>query len=131
MRLFFSLFFVLFLFSPVYSSTCVRYLADGTRVYYRCPEPERIADITYSVSTTRKNNKIVKKQIVKKSVCVEYDKGSLYRRECLKKARKSFKNKCYNLNSRMNKAPNTVQKYKLKLDRDMYCHAERFLKFAQ
>ncbi len=121
--------FALLIPVAVYSQTCVKYDSNGQKHYYKCPENERSLKIQYDITTTRKNGKITKKEIVTDSVCKNYENGSIKRRNCLSQAKDKFEDQCYTW----------TQKYKntygntdaIAIERDMYCDAEYNVKFMR
>ncbi len=123
------LFLILVIPSLSYSQTCVKYDSNGQKHYYKCPENEESLRIQYDIATTRKNGKIIKKEIVTDSVCKNYENGSIKRRNCLSQAKDKFKDQCYTW----------TQKYKniygntdsIQIEQEMYCDAEYNIKFAR
>ena len=130
MRLFLLSLLFLSLSVPSFSKSCYKY-TNGVKHVYRCPEQSKVVKYSWDTSTTRQNGKIVKKEIVRESVCVNYNLGSLERKDCLKLAKKEIKKRCKEYKKRFLKAPNSTQKNILKIDKDMYCNAESVLRFLK
>ena len=118
--LFLFLFFFLTFVSISFSKTCVRYDSNGNKIYYACPKPsEKKYRFQWDVRTTRQDSRIVKKEILTSTVCSQYQKGDIDYRRCRRQAQEHFGNKCSTLGDDTS------------IDRDMFCDAERDLKYSR
>ena len=121
MLLRFSVFaIVLFCFASIcYAKACYKYDHLGRKITYACKEPEERMRVQWDTETTRRGAEVVSKKI--KNVCNNYRMGSIEYRNCLDDAQKIFSDKCHNLRFGNGN----------KIDMDMYCDAERMVKYSR
>jgi len=109
---------------PAEAKKCLRY-EGGTKHWYECSEPEKNYRTQWKTETTRRKSdgKVIKKRIQARSVCYNYEKGSIDYRGCRRKAKELFDDKCKELRSKYKK---TIQPYnkEFQVDMEMYCRAE-------
>ena len=109
----------------VEAKTCKKYGPNGQVIYFACPEqPEKDYRPQWKTRTTREGSKVVKKEILKDSVCYNYPVGSIDCRRCRRQAEDYFDEKCKELKRRYR---TTKKPYHLevKVDMDSFCRAKR------
>ena len=112
--------FVLAFSSFSHSRTCVKFDRNGHKIYYACPDgSEKSYNFQWNVTTTRTNGKVTNKEIITSTVCSKYGKGSVDYRRCRRQAQDLFETRCDSLG------------YDARLDKEMYCDAERAIKYGR
>lgn len=118
--LFILLFLVLTIVSFSSAQTCIKYDRNGNKIYYACPDfSKQNYSFKWDVTTTTTNGKITDKKIVTSTVCARYGKGSVDYRRCRREAQELFGKRCDSLG------------YDARLDKEMYCDAERTIKYGR
>ncbi|SEA35282.1 hypothetical protein SAMN05660420_01838 [Desulfuromusa kysingii] len=107
------------------AKTCKKYGPSGQVIYYACPEAsEKNYRPQWKTTTTRKNGKIVKKEILKDSICYNYPEGSIDYRRCRRQTEDYFEEKCKELKRRYRTTKKPYDR-EVKIDMESFCRVGR------